>query len=66
MFKIAPLLAYCYAMNFSALRLIDIHQQLIKDIQKGNFGLLDILHHLSSGYKASYTKIAYEGIDAMR
>lgn len=43
-----------------------MHQQLMKDIHQGNFGLLDICHHLSSGYKASYTKIVYEGIDTMR
>lgn len=66
MFKFAPLLAYTYAMNFSALRLCDTHQQLIKDIQLGNYGLLDLMHHLSSGYKASYTRIAYDGIDTLR
>ena len=38
----------------------------MKDIHVGNFGLLDLCHHLSSGYKASYTKIVYEGIDVMR
>jgi hypothetical protein len=38
----------------------------MKDIHQGNFGLLDLCHHLTSGYKASYTKIAYEGIDTVR
>lgn len=53
-------------MMFSTYRLIDVHQQLLKDIDKGNFGLLDLTHHLSAGYKACYTKIAYEGIDSLR
>ena len=66
MFKYAPLLAYAYAMNFSSLDLIQIHQQLVQDVEKGNFGLLDLCHHLSSGYKAAYSKITYEGIDAIR
>lgn len=66
MFKYAPLLAYSYAMNFSALALVDIHTQLRKDVMAGNYGLLDLCHHLSSGYKASYTKITYDGVDTIR
>jgi len=43
-----------------------MHQQLLQDMKKGNFGLLDLLHHFSSGYKASYTRIAYDGLDTIR
>ena len=53
-------------MTFASLRLIDIHQQLLKDLKSGNFELLDLLHHLSAGYKACYTKITYEGSDMLR
>ncbi len=66
MFKICPLLAYSYAFDFGALKLIEIHKQLMQDIKTFNFGLLDLTHHLSSGFKASYTKICYDGIDALR
>ena len=53
-------------MMFASYKLCDIHQQLLKDIDSGNFALLDLTHHLSAGYKACYTKIAYEGMDQMR
>jgi hypothetical protein len=66
MFKFAPLLAYTFALNFSASYLIKLHQQLLVDIQKGDFGKLDLLHHLSAGMKACYSKITYEGIDTCR
>jgi len=35
-------------------------------MKTGNFGLLDLGHHLSSGYKASYTRIVYDGLDTIR
>ena len=66
MFKFAPLLAYSYAMKFNANYLIQMHKMLINDIKEGDFGKLDILHHLSSGFKASFTRIAYDGIDTIR
>lgn len=59
-------MAYSFAFNFAALDLMGQHQQLLKDMQQGNFGLLDLLHHLTSGYKASYTRICYDGIDTVR
>ncbi len=65
-FKIIPLVAYSYAFIFSSYRLMAIHKQLLIDIKTKNFGLLEQLHHLSSGFKACYTKIAYEGIDTLR
>lgn len=45
---------------------MEMHTKLMADVEQGNFGLLDLVHHLSSGYKASFTKIAYEGVDTMR
>lgn len=38
----------------------------MQDIKTGNFGLLDLCHHLSSGYKASFTRISYDGLDTLR
>ena len=46
--------------------MIEIHQQLIQDIQTNKFDKLDLLHHLSSGFKAVYSKITYEGVDILR
>ena len=66
MFKFAPLLAYSYAMSFASHNLVDLHKQLVANIEKGDYGMLDLAHHLSAGYKACYTKITYEGIDLLR
>lgn len=66
MFKFAPLLAYTYAMSFASQYLVDLHKQLLSDLDKKEFGKLDLLHHLSAGFKAVYSKISYEGIDTVR
>ncbi len=44
----------------------EIHQQLLTDIKEKNFKLLNLMHHLTSGFKAVFSKVAYEGIDALR
>lgn len=66
MFKFAPLLAYSYAMSFAGQFLKDLHRELLVDLKNSEFSKLDVLHHLSAGFKAAYTKIAYEGIDTVR
>lgn len=66
MFKFAPLLAYSYAMAFGAHYLLKVHKELLEELKNGDFSKLDILHHLSAGFKAVYTKITYEGIDTVR
>ena len=66
MYKIAPLVSYCYAMHFIGKEILDMFINLQEDIKTGDFKLLDILHHLSAGFKATLTKVCYEGLDAMR
>lgn len=66
MLKIAPLLAYSYAMRFAALDFMNTYEVLSKEVLDGNFNLLDYSHHISSGQKAFFTKIAYEGIENLR
>jgi len=35
-------------------------------VQEGNFKLLDVLHHLSAGFKSISTDMMYKGLDEMR
>ena len=42
------------------------HRIVDKEIEEGVFKKLDIIHHLTSGYKSLFTQMAYEGIDACR
>jgi hypothetical protein len=36
------------------------------EVEKGNFKLLDILHHYTSGMKAVHTELSYKGTDELR
>jgi acyl-CoA oxidase len=66
MFKFAPLLAYCQAFNFASQDLFRNHTLLLEEMKKDNFDRLDFLHHLTAGYKAVFSRIAYDGIDSCR
>jgi hypothetical protein len=66
MFKFGTLVAYAFAMGFGGQYLIEMHKQLLEDLKQNKFEKLDILHHLSAGMKATYTRITYDGIDTIR
>jgi acyl-CoA oxidase len=66
MFKFAPLLAYTMVMNISARYLNNELIELKKDLDNLIFTRLDILHHISAGFKAAFSRIAYDGIDTVR
>jgi len=42
------------------------YDQLLKDVKKGKFNLLDEMHHLTSGMKALYTQLCYDGLLVIR
>ena len=66
MFKFAPLLAYILVMNVSARYMFKEHNQLVTDMLSSEYSRLDVMHHLSAGFKATFSRIAYDGIDACR
>jgi acyl-CoA oxidase len=66
MFKFAPLLAYSYAMNSAGHNLFIEHAALLADLKENKFDRLEILHHLTAGYKAVFSRVTYEGIDTCR
>lgn len=66
MFKLAPLLSYAYVFTFASKAVIDMHKKLLEDIKKDKFNKLEVLHHLTSGFKACFTQISYDGLDALR
>ncbi|TNV82173.1 hypothetical protein FGO68_gene6753 [Halteria grandinella] len=66
MFKFGPLLAYIMVMNITSKYLIQEYETLEEELMQKKFDRLDIMHHLSAGYKAAFSKIAYEGIDTCR
>jgi hypothetical protein len=66
MFKFGPLLAYSYAFNAAAYHLFEQHKALVSELRDNKYDRLDIMHHLTAGYKAVFSKICYEGIDTCR
>ena len=53
--KLFPLVATMMAFTFASDMVIAKHTQLLKDIEKHNFTLLDPLHHYTSGMKAVFS-----------
>ena len=37
-----------------------------KEVEQGEFKLLDIMHHLTAGIKAISTEMTYNGVDQLR
>lgn len=53
-------------MIFTFMEVKKLFQSLIKDSEDQNFEKLDILHHLSSGFKSLFTQRAIEGLYTAR
>ena len=54
--------AHSYASHYVTL----LHQQLLIDISKSKFDLLEIIHHYSSGMKSVYTDYCYYSLIQIR
>jgi len=59
--KLFPLVATMMAFSITSDMVVEKHSQLMEDITKQNFKLLDPLHHYTSGMKAVYTQDCMDG-----
>mmetsp|Transcript_47447 Transcript_47447/g.34731 ORF Transcript_47447/g.34731 Transcript_47447/m.34731 type:complete len:242 (-) Transcript_47447:305-1030(-) len=66
MHKIAPYLAYCYAFKGVDYYMYALQEQIKINVEKNDFSLLDLAHHLSSGLKAFLTTKLVDGLDILR
>jgi hypothetical protein len=66
MFKFGPLVSLVYALAFCGQYQVNLHKQILEDIKNDNFNNMDFMHHISSGFKATFTKLTYEGMDVAR
>lgn len=64
--KLFPLCAKMLAFSCTADMVVAKHTQLMEDIKKQNFKLLDPLHHYTSGMKAVYTQTAMDSLYLIR
>lgn len=64
--KLFPLLAQSYGMGLAHKYVLDKYQKLMEDVKKGEFGLLDELHHFTSGMKSVFTQASFDGLLQIR
>ena len=57
--KLFPPLAFSYSFLITGKFVAKVHQQLLKDIEKNEFTLLDLCHHLTAGFKAYMSHYTY-------
>lgn len=50
------MVASTWAMRFASQYMNVLFKKMIKDMETGNFELLDVCHHFSSGFKAVFTQ----------
>ncbi|CDW74570.1 acyl-oxidase family protein [Stylonychia lemnae] len=66
MMKYGPFLAYSIAFRFAVTDLIKMHKKLLAGLVNNDFGNLELLHHITSGYKSVFTTLSYDAIDEIR
>jgi len=63
---LAKHVANSFVLSMTARQITQLYQESIAAIGQGNFKLLDIVHHLTAGMKATATEMSYIGLDEMR
>ena len=63
MYTLAPILANSVVMRIATNQIESIFLESNKLVEQGDFKLLEILHHLTSGFKAVCTEQSYAGND---
>ena len=63
---LGPHLANAIVMQVSARKVEQLLYLSNKEVEKGNYKLLDILHHYTSGFKGCFTEFSYKGSDELR
>jgi len=64
--KLFPLLGIGICFGICHSYLLARYQQLEKDLENDNLDDLDIMHHLTSGTKALYSQICFDGLMSIR
>ena len=63
---LGPHLANAYLIQICGRAIEDLINLSNTEVEKGNFKLLDISHHYTSGMKAMFTDMCYQGTDECR
>jgi hypothetical protein len=60
---LGPNVANSYVINIASSAVENLIYESNKEVETGNFKLLDICHHFTSGMKATCTDMCYKGTD---
>ena len=63
---LGPHVANAYVIYLTGRTLENLYNESAAQVEKGNFKLLDILHHFSAGMKSITTDMSYKGCDELR
>lgn len=65
-YRLLPLLAAAYALQFTGKYMLEVYEQLQKGLSSGDLSALPEVHATSSGLKSLTTRIASDGIEECR
>ena len=63
---LGPHVANAYVIYLTGRTLENLYNESVYLVEKGNFKLLEILHHFTSGMKSISTDMSYRGCDELR
>jgi len=66
MHKFGPLLAEQYMMCIVGVQIHSYRGIMNEEIKVGKFKTLNLMHHFTSGLKALFSSMAYDGIELVR
>jgi acyl-CoA oxidase len=66
MHKFGPLLAEQYMMCIVGKQIHGFREAMNQEVKQGKFKTLNLMHHFTSGLKALFSSMAYEGIELVR
>lgn len=64
--KLFPILATLFAHVFTSDKIFAMYLELSKDIEKGEFSKMDLLHHLTAGGKSVFTQDCHDSLIQIR
>lgn len=64
--KLFPQLAMSFAHTISNSYVVEVYEKMTEQIDKNDFGLLEIMHHFSSGFKSVQTQDTCDGAEIIR
>ena len=66
MYKLGPIVGNLIVGGLTGKYMQSLHRKMDKQIVNDDFKLLDLMHHLTSGFKSYFSEVIYNDMDTMR